>query len=259
MNTKLESFLSSFNLCLFNNYKHYDISTYHLSKAFEYYLNTGINTLRRWIQIEDFVSMVETSKSSGCVYVGHWRQFFDQDDIQFFYSVLNNSEFWEIEDFLEGRKITKDNCLSFLDQAEFLTYIENETISVNTLPEKFKNTRDEISKIRKAKTEIKSYDREKKKEEKRNSIGYVYLITDGRKFKIGKSKDFEVRLRQLKKANPELKPLVIAKVQGYDNVEELLLAKYHSKRIVGEWFSFNEKEVNAVIKYLKELHTEISD
>jgi len=67
----------------------------------------------------------------------------------------------------------------------------------------------------------------------------TYLITDGNFIKIGRSKDPERRLKELKTANPKVK--LICYGQGAE--EKYLHTIFHEKRYKREWFDLSEKQI----------------
>jgi hypothetical protein len=79
-----------------------------------------------------------------------------------------------------------------------------------------------------------------------NSINksYVYLITDGRYYKIGKSLNPFRRLKQLQTANPLID--LIGYTKRYSEIG--LHAKFKKWRIAGEWFDLPKTEVENLIQ-----------
>lgn len=75
---------------------------------------------------------------------------------------------------------------------------------------------------------------------------YTYLIHSNGIYKIGKSKDPKRRLQSLKTANPHVK--LVAYGDGVK--EKVLHNKYDNKRINGEWFRLNNKDVENIIRSL---------
>lgn len=73
----------------------------------------------------------------------------------------------------------------------------------------------------------------------------TYLITDGKAYKIGRAKDPNKRLHQLKIANPRL---VLVCVIDRD-VERHLHNMFRDKSLLREWFSLSGNDVN----YIKSL------
>lgn len=77
---------------------------------------------------------------------------------------------------------------------------------------------------------------------------YVYLMTDGRYYKIGSSMNPFRRLKQLKTASPKIKLL------GYykKKTEEQLHKKFKKWKVAGEWFNLPKYEVDML---LCDMHT----
>ena len=74
---------------------------------------------------------------------------------------------------------------------------------------------------------------------------YTYLVSDGRLYKIGKSKDVYSRINQLKTSNP-----LIELVHVIDkDVENMLHKQFANKSFSREWFNLSESD----IKYIKSL------
>lgn len=83
--------------------------------------------------------------------------------------------------------------------------------------------------------------REANADEGDDPSGYVYLISDGTAFKIGKSADDpQNRLKGLQTGNPRLLILLGSKhVPDRAAAEAALHAKFHRYNILGEWFMRN--------------------
>ena len=85
--------------------------------------------------------------------------------------------------------------------------------------------------------------------------GYVYLLRceNTNFYKIGVSKiHFKTRLSGIQSGCPFLIiPIYVEYAKEYFRVEKYLHKKYKKKNIRGEWFEFNEKEVEDVINELK--------
>ena len=69
---------------------------------------------------------------------------------------------------------------------------------------------------------------------------------DGRFYKIGKSKHPEKRLKEFKTSNP-----YIELCSWYDgDIEILCHQKFWKNRIKNEWFKFNNKELDQVLRFM---------
>jgi len=75
----------------------------------------------------------------------------------------------------------------------------------------------------------------------------TYLMFDGNLYKIGKSKNPENRLKQIKTGNPNCKLICY----GYGATEELLHKRFCKKRIKLEWFNLNENDVSSCVELIK--------
>lgn len=89
-------------------------------------------------------------------------------------------------------------------------------------------------------------------------MGKVYLIADEEwvQFKIGIStRPLEKRLKSLKTGNgSEITPIKIFETIHYKKVEKWMHNKYHSKRLVGEWFALNDDDITNFISDCQKAH-----
>ena len=76
---------------------------------------------------------------------------------------------------------------------------------------------------------------------------YTYLMKSSYGYKIGKSKNPENRLKIFLTGTPDMR--IIA--YGKGNRESILHDKYRSKRLKGEYFKLNRKDVENIIRLLK--------
>jgi hypothetical protein len=97
-----------------------------------------------------------------------------------------------------------------------------------------KEERDRVRHNRSAKTYsmIKTYNKQNKDE-------WTYLIFDGQKYKVGRSKDPEERLKGLKTANPSCQLVMKTKKIS----EKLIHTIYREKRLDREWFYFDDNDL----------------
>jgi hypothetical protein len=250
MPNKLEIFLSSTKLYTGNLLALYEIPSGQIARAFEHFCKTGENPLEKWVFINEFISMVESSSKEGIIFAGSNCRFYTKANILYLYELLSGKSFWHIEEFIKGSVITKKNCIDFLEQVEYIIYLE-ESCNCNTEKNiNYAEVKDKIDKAKSILYEIKTNKMRNKILQKNNRVGFVYLVTAENKYKIGKTKDFDARVMQLKKTNPDLGIVIAVKVKGYDIIEDFLLAKYQSKRITGEWFSFNRTEIQEITNLL---------
>lgn len=85
--------------------------------------------------------------------------------------------------------------------------------------------------------------------------GYVYLLCDGEKFKIGmtKQKDINKRIKELQTGNPN--EIWLHSYYETDNplkIEKLMHAKHHMTNIKNEWFDLSVSDVLNFKKNCKE-------
>lgn len=76
---------------------------------------------------------------------------------------------------------------------------------------------------------------------------YTYLIHNGRNYKIGYSKNPEMRLKTFKVADPNCKLIIF----GAGNIEKELHLMYKKHRIKGEWFDLNRIEIQKIKEYIE--------
>lgn len=97
-------------------------------------------------------------------------------------------------------------------------------------------------------------DIENEPKEKKVVVSGLYLMESKNKYKIGVSKNVERRLKELNNRPFETK--LIAHKNNVENaydIEEKLHFKYQNKRLGGEWFELNEKEVDEVVSFINNL------
>lgn len=93
----------------------------------------------------------------------------------------------------------------------------------------------------------------KKYERQRSSKGFVYLIKQGKYYKIGRATKMNVRLRKYYSENPEpIDLLGHAYVSDYIQKELDLQKKLESKYYRGEWYILNEDDVQKIKNCFKE-------
>lgn len=87
---------------------------------------------------------------------------------------------------------------------------------------------------------------------------HLYLITDGKYIKIGKSKDVERRLGELQVTSPyELKILEVVPHRG---CYEYILHQYFKKlNVRGEWFEYSELIIDFIKKAQEKTDFSLSD
>jgi hypothetical protein len=79
-------------------------------------------------------------------------------------------------------------------------------------------------------------------------LGTVYMLKSGPHYKIGKTKDFDARLGQIKLQLP-FNVEVIHKIETDDpsGIEAYWHRRFMGKRNNGEWFSLSEDDVTAFV------------
>lgn len=81
--------------------------------------------------------------------------------------------------------------------------------------------------------------------------GYVYLVKLDKHYKIGISVSPESRLQEFTLLPYPLEDICIEKVVNYKQVEKELHSFYADKRVRGEWFSLDDKDIDYIKQYLK--------
>ena len=80
----------------------------------------------------------------------------------------------------------------------------------------------------------------------------IYLVRSDGYIKIGYTFDILNRLGGLQLGNPKRLELVYThKVLEVKILEERLHQKFSEKRVLGEWFLLNERDVNEAINYIQ--------
>lgn len=81
--------------------------------------------------------------------------------------------------------------------------------------------------------------------------GFVYVLTDGVYFKIGKTKNtVDLRRKQMSVGNPSQIDIVLEiATNNIDLLEVQLHEKYRQKKVKGEWFKLSKKD----LKYIKKV------
>jgi len=81
---------------------------------------------------------------------------------------------------------------------------------------------------------------------------YIYIASDGNKYKIGVSVNTYSRVSSLNTDNPkEVKIIYSKKFKNASKVEHKIHENFKSNRVKGEWFNFTENELSNVINYIK--------
>ena len=80
--------------------------------------------------------------------------------------------------------------------------------------------------------------------------GYVYLIGSRtfHWFKIGRSRDARIRVKELGVLLPfKIEVIALWRADAYKLLESTLHLKYQDQRINGEWFRFDEKQIEKLL------------
>ena len=80
--------------------------------------------------------------------------------------------------------------------------------------------------------------------------GYVYLLYSptNNTYKIGKAKQVDGRYGSIAKQSPvEIKLIHQFKSENANKAEKALHNQYSHKRVLGEWFSLSEQEIETII------------
>jgi hypothetical protein len=83
---------------------------------------------------------------------------------------------------------------------------------------------------------------------KRQSPGFLYLIREGGgTYKIGKAKDPDDQLRTFEVKLPfPIKLIHTIPCENYHQAESYLHERYQDKRVAGEWFALDDKDVGEI-------------
>ena len=103
-----------------------------------------------------------------------------------------------------------------------------------------KEAREKDSKIQELSNRIKRLEFLKNKE------GWIYLIKSNDWYKVGRTAVPEERFLKYRTENPFVEILFNVKVKNYIRIEEIILEKYAHKKEKGEWFTFNEKDIEDI-------------
>ena len=89
--------------------------------------------------------------------------------------------------------------------------------------------------------------------------GYVYFIGSRKHnwYKIGKSRNAAIRIADLGILLPfRIEVISVWKAEKHDELEVLLHEKYSKQRINGEWFCFDQKQVESIVQEMRKAQTE---
>lgn len=75
--------------------------------------------------------------------------------------------------------------------------------------------------------------------------GYIYLLRNGKHYKIGKAKNADKRIKQFIPA-PDTEIVFTRFVSNRHEAERLLHKRFASKRVSGEWFALSAADVMGI-------------
>lgn len=140
-----------------------------------------------------------------------------------------------------------NDCNGFLMEAEQMKKLANGLINFANKYEKelrCYNIKREVE----FNKELKEWTKSRKEP---NYSGYVYFLECGGKYKIGYSKNVEKRIRELDYRPFKINLIIKSKnVLNAYKIEQNLHIKYEKYKIIGEWYSFDEEQVEEIKKYL---------
>jgi len=198
--------------------------------ALLYFLETNKNVLPEWDVITLFMIGVSRCSKYNTVSLGSELQLYTQEDLDMLKNYLNGNSFWSIDDFCNRYNLNKQFCIEYFESLQWEFRIRSRE------EEKYLNDQ--------SRKQLKITEIGQSRELKKAESGFIYVIANGKKYKIGKTKNFHNRYQQLCTSNPnELEVIVLKKITNYHEIEELLLHKYSDKRISGEWFLLKEEDI----------------
>lgn len=77
--------------------------------------------------------------------------------------------------------------------------------------------------------------------------GYIYILTDGEFYKIGYTRDKEIRRRGQCQTGNARKITVVGYVRGSREKEAIWHSYFASKHVSGEWFALDSKDIKLVL------------
>lgn len=85
---------------------------------------------------------------------------------------------------------------------------------------------------------------------KKKDFGYIYILKSSHGYKIGKTKDVEVRLKTLRAQLPfELELVHSFNCENMSGKESILHKLFSHKKIKGEWFDLDEDDVMMIKEF----------
>ncbi len=199
--------------------------------AFEHWCRTGENVIGEWDDIQELIVFTEKSVHNDEVKIGSDIQFISENILDRSRKVLNGRTFWNVEQILQQHRITVQDCVAFVNEASRLKQEEKEYFA-----RKQKAQEDKI----------------KREQEQRTKAGTIYIVSNGRKYKIGKTTNVMQRLKGLQTSSAEVLEVVLeCEIEGYNIIEKLIHERYAHKRVSGEWFDLEVQDLEDIAKFLE--------
>lgn len=162
----------------------------------------------------------------------------DKDILNFLQKSSNgyiNPFLYTSEELIHSIEYTKKLCEDHLD----------------ILPEDWKNYLQEILDNNKIPILIDYFQKrelkERKKEERKEEKGYIYIIKSNLYYKIGKAKDIKQRYKDIEITNPDIELIYSKEFENYHKIEKDLHKKFKEKHYKGEWFKLNSEDINLIL------------
>jgi len=90
--------------------------------------------------------------------------------------------------------------------------------------------------------------------------GYIYLLKVNDYYKLGRTNQFERRLKQFETYNPyKIEVILKAKVDTCEGIEAHLLDKFSDKQVKGEWFKLDNADIEEIKSFLDTKKPKVSD
>jgi len=86
--------------------------------------------------------------------------------------------------------------------------------------------------------------KEQKPEVRKKYQGYIYVLKSRNLYKIGRTNDFQSRMKVYQTENPFGVKIIFQKfVNDYIKAEQILLKKFKDKKVRGEWFKLDKDDI----------------
>jgi len=81
--------------------------------------------------------------------------------------------------------------------------------------------------------------------------GFFYIVRCDGIYKIGYTSDIKKRMFHYRSSNPRKVELIfVEEVHEPFKIEQCLIKYFNDKKVTGEWFSLNEKNVAKIISFI---------